>query len=830
MADLNCPTCGQSTPAELEECQFCGARLTPLPASPPVDSQSIKPGEVPITKNAAELGRSLPSWLRSLRKGADPVEGDSALEASPAQSLPPGSSPASSGDSSDWLAGLGQAGSGDDEEIPEWLAGLRSEKNGMSAPDSASALDPALNATGSLSAGLGDSDWEARLDNAAQSGAPVHPDTPQADLQGNVESPDWLDTLKSELAAPGAPEQPAALQGEEPADWLTGLPASSEENKPFSNQAEDLPDWLNQLKEKALDSEPVPGGNEGTAAWPATPDWLDTPAPASGTPGATSRENLPDWLSNLEAKAGPGSAVPAPGFSREIPASTPGREKIPDWLSQFQADVNSEQEQEDKKEQFEQAPLPQEEKMVTEPLPDWLARIQPATTRSDGTPALITNDEGNTQQEKGEAPFSMETPDWLSKLGPEKTEETAPEQEPETSAPGDLETTALPSWVKAMRPVESVVAETRATPQEDITQVAEQIGPLAGLQGVLPAGPGLGPLRKPPAYSNILQVSDGQQRYAAALERLITNETQPQAVRSGHLMSNRLWRWLVAALLILAVGLPLITGIQVTPASKLRPPEMVDALALINNLPSTTPNAAVLVVFDYDPALSGELEAAAAPLMDRLLLQGPRLALIATSPTGPALAEHFLHNTSTSPLFPGQQYINLGYLPGGPAGVLYFAVSPTEAARFTLDGLPAWNLPPLEGIRRLSDFAAIIVLTDNADSGRVWIEQTGSERGSTPMLMVISAQVEPMILPYYDSGQIKGLVTGLAGGEAFDQTFVSPVAQTSLAQRYWNSFSAGILVVEIMIIVGALQSFAAGRRALRHKSGEVPVPFRGEGV
>jgi hypothetical protein len=174
--------------------------------------------------------------------------------------------------------------------------------------------------------------------------------------------------------------------------------------------------------------------------------------------------------------------------------------------------------------------------------------------------------------------------------------------------------------------------------------------------------------------------------------------------------------------------------------------------------------------------------------------------------------------------------VNLGYLPGGPAGVLYFAISPTEAARFTLDGLPAWNLPPLEGIRRLSDFAAIIVLTDNADSGRVWIEQTGSERGSTPMLMVISAQVEPMLLPYYDSGQIKGLVTGLAGGEAFDQTFVSPVAQTSLAQRYWNSFSAGILVVEIMIIVGALQSFATGRRALRHKSGEVPVAFRGEGV
>jgi hypothetical protein len=178
----------------------------------------------------------------------------------------------------------------------------------------------------------------------------------------------------------------------------------------------------------------------------------------------------------------------------------------------------------------------------------------------------------------------------------------------------------------------------------------------------------------------------------------------------------------------------------------------------------------------------------------------------------------------------GQQYVNLGYLAGGPSGVLYFAISPAKAAPFTLDGQQAWQLPPLQGIQKLSDFAAVIVLTDNADSGRVWIEQVGSTIGNTPILMAISAQVEPLILPYYDSGQIKGLVTGLAGGEAYGQTFVRPDAQTGLAQRYWNSFSVGTLVAEILVLVGALWSAFTGWRARRDKSGEVPVPFRGEGV
>jgi hypothetical protein len=300
---------------------------------------------------------------------------------------------------------------------------------------------------------------------------------------------------------------------------------------------------------------------------------------------------------------------------------------------------------------------------------------------------------------------------------------------------------------------------------------------------------------------------------------LITNETQPQVARSGRIISNRIWRWLIAALIILAVGLPLIAKIPLTPGSSLQPPEMVAALSLINNLSSTSPKAPVLMVFDYEPALAGELEAAAAPLMERLLLQNPRLALLSTNPTGPALAEHFFQDTITSPLVAGQQYVNLGYLAGGPSGVLFFAISPTKAAYFTLDGQPAWQTPPLTGIQRLSDFAAIIVLTDNADSGRTWIEQSGAFIGTTPMLMVISAQVEPMILPYYDSGQIKGLVTGLAGGEAYDQTFIRKDGQTSLANRYWNSFSAGILVVEILIIIGALQSGILARRIRRNKPG-----------
>jgi len=885
MADILCTMCGKPTPEELEYCQFCGTRLKPPSTSSLTDSQPIQAGEDPTIKNTSEFEKvkpatadlvhageaptrqdtaalepTLPSWLRSLRENQDSAEGKSAAGVSPAQGLPLGPAPATSAgtsaDQPDWLSGLEKTASHDQEDIPDWLASLRVENPVTSAPASTSAPEPALNQTGSLSAGVGDGEWVKRLGGESQSTEPET--TPQSSLQGERESPDWLETLKSEPSVPIVTEQPVSPQDEELHGWLSDLSGSTEENKPASSQAENLPDWLNQLKDKTVDSEPATREDEGLRAKSDIPDWLSNLGTTPESPEAASGENLPEWLSNLEAKTGPEPVTPAaqeattgeslpewlsnletktspepaapaskppataPISSSELPPANAARDVIPERLSQFKADVKTAEGQVEKKEQFEVTPLRPAKKEGTGPLPEWLVGIERSSTPSAGTPALITSTESTVFGEKADAAFSMEMPDWLSKLIPEQAAEKVFEGDEETATPEDLEVSDLPSWVQAMRPVESVMPQTIAAPKED-AQVTEQSGPLAGLIGVLPTRPGLGPLRKPPAYSTLLQVTDSQQRYAAAFERLISNETEPQIAKRTRLASNRLWRWLIAILLFVAIGLPLLTKVPVTQASKLQPPEMVSAFTLIGSLPS---NAPVLVVFDYDPALAGELEAAAAPLMDHLLLQGPRLALISTSPTGPALAERFLHDTSASLLVAGhnyqsgQQYVNLGYLAGGPSGVQYFAISPAGAAPFTLDGKQAWQLPPLQGIHVLSDFSAIIVLTDNADSGRVWIEQTVSTIGNTPLLMVISAQAEPMILPYYDAGQIKGLVTGLAGGEAYGQTFVRPEAQNGLAESYWNSFSAGTLVAEILIILGALWGVISGWRARRNKLGE----------
>jgi hypothetical protein len=231
-------------------------------------------------------------------------------------------------------------------------------------------------------------------------------------------------------------------------------------------------------------------------------------------------------------------------------------------------------------------------------------------------------------------------------------------------------------------------------------------------------------------------------------------------------------------------------------------------------------DAPVLVAFDYEPARVGEMEVAAAPMFDQmLLLRHPRLTFISTNETGSILAERFISGPLAGHSYQsGVQYLNLGYLPGGQMGIRAFAQNPPLAAPYAITQssnlldltlAPAWTLPPLEGVTSLSQFAALILVTDNADSARTWIEQTTSARGAIPFVVVSSAQAAPMIQPYYASQQITGLMSGLYGGALFEQ---NNAGRPGTARIYWDAYSIGLLLAVVLILGGGLINMALGLR------------------
>jgi len=754
--------CGKPNPAEAEICWSCQARLKPLQAQQPPDD-------------------SVPDWLRDMRAGQEPQD-----------DAPTDDEPSGEADIPDWLARIRQRGQEEGgapqdadaeaaSDLPDWMKDLR-----------AGDQEPAGQSSGDLPAWMkdepADSSWLNGLRDEDSS-------TPAAPAEGGTDN-DWLSNL-ADWGGDAAPaETPAeasdAPQAEAPQEWESDLSDwSTPAQTPEQPEPAESEDWLSELGE----GEPQEQSPAGAQVF----SWDDLPE-AGYTPGAAMTGQLPDWLGQVENSEpaagsnpfieGEEAAAPAgeeqeetstgfgpfstPPFSDEAPVpELPAGDETPDWLRAFAAD------------------LPGAEEPATAPFP------------AEDLPELGEQ----SQEQPAVMPYeNVELPDWLDKAP--AAEEKA-EQPPALEGAEDLAMAQLPGWLAAMRPVESVVP-LNALPAEEDDRV-EKSGPLAGLVGALPGESLATRVSKPAAYSARLQVSDRQHQHATLIEEMLGDEARPQAPRGerSHI-PERIVRVVIALVLIAALLLPLASNLRSMPLPNLFQPDTVAFQRIVEALPA---NAPVLLAVEYEPGLSGELQIAAAPVVSQLNARAARLALLSTNPSGPVLAENLL---GAAGVRDSLLYTNLGFLPGGTAGLQEFASRPRVAMQYGLDGNLAWSTEALTGVEEINQFGAVIVLTENAETARAWIEQVQPRLGGVPLLMVVSAQAAPMVQPYIDSGQVQGMVSGMSGGAMYAQI----TSQGGAWLDYWDAYQFGIFAaIAFILLGGVVQIFSLlFRRPARRKA------------
>lgn len=801
MADQRCPMCGKVNPAEAEVCQFCQARLKPLIIPPSSGSPGPTNGKSAQPDNPASADSSLPDWLRDLKP-----EGSSDFGQESNAGLP------------DWMDAPSDE-SGDQElmgGLPDWLSG---EKNQPETPASAGE-----------DAGLGDES--------------LSPAVPSLDF------PDWLSSIrKGDQEETGQPPEDEVSSSEEPFEmasseelpieedsssqkfdqWLNQA-SSAEESEPEKSISDqlgqessddesiqedsDIPDWLQRVRShKQEEPGAVPEEGSEEAAPAEVPDWLSG---IQEVDSSESGETTPDWLSGVTSGEAqqpdePGDEVP--DWLKTLPSDR-GEEKPTgteatqpdDWLQEIERSAAFAV---DSDETTEEPPTPA---APVEEVPDWLAKLDtsPSEKPEGSVPALIFDSEEdlgpfNPEDEKPRfaVPDLNQEPDWISHV---PADEASP-QKP-SGADGvpeeDLEKADLPGWLEAMRPVEA--AAPNAPLDDETSATIETSGPLQGMRGALPAQPAFGRLRKPPVQSLKLSITDNQKSHIALLEGLLSNEDEPKALpRQSVISSQSLVRLLVAAVMIISVLAPMFLGQGIVdrPSSQEIPSEISNTSLIAGSIGTGEP---VLVAFDYDAGLAGEVEAAASSMLTQLASHNVLITAVSTNISGPVLAQRWFEAYNLGKTTPYQNFYNLGYIPAGPAGLLAFAADPARVMPYDLqDTKPVgiWNSGPLASIKKISDYKLIVVLTDNTDSARAWIEQVEPLlRETTPLLVASSAQVEPMLRPYYASSprQIDGFVSGLSGGVAYESlTGLPPKAGWS-----WDSMGAGILVAAILILAGGI--------------------------
>lgn len=701
-------------------------------------------------------------------------------------------------------------------DTPDWLRNFESELSGSSTEQPPAALEPPSAEPERESSGWGLTGW------LTQDGEPAddaRPEMPEPADQGEDqpaaadELPDWLSSL------PAAPleQEPSASTGDAVPSWLQGgeageaRPQAAVETGP----QEEVPDWLSGFAAPASDEAPLQ--QEGQPAHEAgpeevsLPDWLaasgdtgvETPA-AAEAPGDIPIDDQLAWFAAIDDRAA------AENPPDEIPAETAELESIPqpadeqpDWLQSLQAAGDQEGEPEAA---AAAGPAP----FVEEGLPDWMDEFKGHPPAENVTPPLVPAEEFAAAFTGDDLTFSDDLPDWLSDEAAERQSQEAPAEG--ELAQEDLAQAELPSWVAAMRPVESAM-QGEAGPLETDHRV-EQAGPLSGIRGVLPADEQVISYRKPPVYSVKLRVTEKQRMHAALLENLLGQEVQPQVLpRERSQAPQILMRVLVALFFVLALAGSLLVSLQLAPAPTFYPPEVIDLYDQVEALPA---GATVLMAVDYEPGLSGEMQFAASMVLDHLMGRNAQIAVVSTVPTGPALAETLLAQVqrSRAEYNLDAQVVNLGYLPGGSMSLVEFARDPRSAAPGMAGPSSAWDLPVLARIHDIQDFDRVLVVTDRAEAGRDWVEQVQPYLGDVPLLIVSSAQAAPLLEPYVESRQVHGLVAGQMGGTLYGQRTGRQAANPALG--HYGAYQVGVLLAFVLTLIGAIFSaISSGVRGKR---------------
>ncbi len=634
---------------------------------------------------------------------------------------------------------------------------------------------------------------------------------------------------------------PSDEKGEEEVpDWLArirelehGSHEDHEEPHPFTDERHEndvLPDWLNDLRSDAAADTPPTSEMVSSASEDLTKEQSLPQFQGKNPPQDETSDTFDTFLAELgigKGKARKFSSLPAAEMdaapSDDIEAKDGSIDRLIGEIKKdefFPASAREEPIKDDRAqsepaaENHDQSALNafpwesgENREENIEPEPEPLA-TEPPVSEDEQLPVLPT-----LSGEFGSIPpieinpeslafANDDLPDWLSadlSVSEEKIEKpTAVKPEQETPPSGKLERAQLPAWLHAIRPVESMMPlGSEASPK---VEEEKGEGILSGIEGVLHSSDLSTQITKPHVHISGLEVSQQQQKNASLFASLFEETAKEPALEVPGKQQSRgstILRTLITLLILAAVIVPFFSSVPLGIIPVLFPSEVVNAFSEIQALPAGKP---VLVAAHFEAGLAGELGWVSHPILEHLLARNVPMVVISTNSIGSAVLDGKIQEAASSQ--PGyslsDQYLNLGYLPGGTLGILSLTRDLRQTVPYSADLQPAWQKLAFQNIYQFSDFGAVIVLTDNGDFAKSWVEQMGIIPNNPPILAVVSAQASPMAQPYYDSGQIKGFVAGMNGSLAYEQI----MQRSSSATEDFSSFQIALLIVAIVIFLG----------------------------
>lgn len=283
---------------------------------------------------------------------------------------------------------------------------------------------------------------------------------------------------------------------------------------------------------------------------------------------------------------------------------------------------------------------------------------------------------------------------------------------------------------------------------------------------------------------------------------------------------DRRWIFLIMGLaVVLPLFLPLNLPVRPDPMTK----------AAYNAVESLPDGARVFVSIDVDPASTPELEPFYRAVILHLKRKKARLVFATTWYAAPPLVNRYLRETVDAAIAPpgtdgydgapdrayqrNVDYVNLGFRDGRSAIIQAFGSDLRGAFDNRADdGTPLDQIPMMQGLNKLADFDLIVLVSAGSPGAKEYVQYVGT-RNRLPMVAACTAVSTADLSPYFQTGQLIGLVGGMAGAAGYERLVGKPGAGTAGA----DVLNIGTIVVILAIVFGNVVYFAG--RAHRRRGG-----------
>jgi len=273
-------------------------------------------------------------------------------------------------------------------------------------------------------------------------------------------------------------------------------------------------------------------------------------------------------------------------------------------------------------------------------------------------------------------------------------------------------------------------------------------------------------------------------------------------IKLGHI--DRRWIFLLIAVVVL---IPLFypLGLPIRPTDSTQA-----AYDAIEALPK---GSKVLVSFEYGPSTKPEIHPMAIAILRHLFRNGQKVYVTCLWPDGQFMASDALKQVADEEfnLTYGEDYVLLGFRPGNEAVVKGIVSNIRKVYTIDSRNTLVEKIPMMKGIDKFSDFDFLFSLSAGYPGTVEWVQYAADPTGVPMSTGVTSIQVNE-VMPYVNSGQIKGILAGMPGAAEYEALIKQPGIGTS----GMDAQSIAHVVIVLFIIFGNVAYYLERKRSKKY--------------